>query len=97
MGGDRRCAVELRQDLRRQLLAELDTPLIEAVDVSHTALHEHDVLVQGDQLTQHVRRQSRREDGGARSVPGEHPMRLLVRWNPLGVTSSSVFERQCFT
>src|ERR1043165_9513288 len=45
VAGDRRVAVELRQDLRRQLLAELDAPLIEAVDVPHDALHED--LVQG--------------------------------------------------
>src|SRR4051812_46177515 len=45
----RRVTVELRQDLRRELLAELYAPLIEAVDVPHDALDEDLVLVHRDE------------------------------------------------
>ena len=47
---------QLRADARRQRLAELDAPLVEAVDAPDRALHEHDVLVERDQLAEHLRR-----------------------------------------
>src|SRR4051812_43314047 len=56
VAGDRRVAVELGQDLRSELLAELDAPLIEAVDVPDDALDEDLVLVQRDQRAERARR-----------------------------------------
>ena len=35
--------------------AELDAPLVEAVDVPDRTLHEDRVLVEGDQLAEHGR------------------------------------------
>ena len=48
-------AGDRRRDLLGQLLAELDAPLVEAVDAPHDALGEGDVLVEGDQLSEHRR------------------------------------------
>ena len=47
--GPRRAAFELAQHPRRQGLAELDAPLVEAVDPPEHALDEGLVLVEGDQ------------------------------------------------
>ena len=71
MAGDRRVARELGQDLAGQLLAELDAPLVEAVDVPDHALDEDLVLVERDQRAQAVRRELLVEDRGGRAVAGE--------------------------
>ena len=40
-----------RGNLQGELLAELDTPLVEGIDTPHGTLHEGDVLVQGDEFS----------------------------------------------
>src|SRR3954469_17665332 len=50
-------ALQLGDDSRSKLLAKLDTPLVERVDVPDRALREHAVFVQRDQLAQRLRRQ----------------------------------------
>ncbi len=45
------CAIlQLGQDLRRQLFAEFDTPLVKAVDVPDYSLNKYLVLVDGQNL-----------------------------------------------
>ena len=60
-------------DLLGELLAELDAPLVEAVDAPHHALGEGEVLVERDQLAEHGRRQRGRHDRRGRPVAGEDP------------------------
>src|SRR5262245_5307659 len=55
-------AVELGQDALGEDLAELDTPLIERVDLPDHALREDAVLVQGDELAKRSGRQLLDED-----------------------------------
>ena len=45
-------AFELRHDALGQHFAQLDSPLIERIDVPDRSLHEDLVLVEGDQLAQ---------------------------------------------
>jgi len=69
-------------ELRRQLLAELDTPLIERVDVPDDALHEHLVLVERDELTQRRGIDALGQNQRARPVAGIAAVRItrtLVR------------------
>src|SRR3954469_24369042 len=54
--------LQLGNDLHRQLLAELDSPLIEGVDPPDRALREDAVLVEGDQGAQCVRREAVGQD-----------------------------------
>ena len=58
-----------------ELLAELDAPLVEAVDAPDDALGEGDVLVERDQLAEHRRGQRRGHDRRRRPVAGEHTRR----------------------
>ena len=62
-------------DLLGELLAELDAPLVEAVDAPHHALGEGEVLVERDQLAEHGRGQLGRHDRRGRPVAGEDPGR----------------------
>mgnify|MGYP006211454627 CR=1 FL=1 len=48
MAGDSLVVAQLRQDLVGQLFAQLNAPLVEAVDIPQHALGEDLVLVQGD-------------------------------------------------
>src|SRR5437660_12729484 len=50
-------ALDLGDDALGELLAQLDAPLIEGVDVPDDALGEHAVLVEGDQLAERLGRQ----------------------------------------
>src|SRR5829696_826464 len=61
--------------LEGELLAELDAPLIKAVDAPHHPLDEGDVFIQRDQLPDDGWRQGRRHDRGGGPVAGEHPRR----------------------
>src|SRR5674536_257901 len=61
------------RDLERELLADLDAPLVERVDAPDDALRECDVLVQRDQLPHHARGERRRHDRRGRPVALEHP------------------------
>ena len=70
-------ADQLRGDPVGQLLAQLDAPLVEAVDPPHHALDEHDVFVEGDQLAEHRRRQLRGQDRRRRPVARERAPRLI--------------------
>ena len=73
-----------RGDLLGELLAQLDAPLIVGIQTPHGALDEGDVLVQGDQLTDRERGQSHAEDGGGRTVAGEHAGRNDLFRSALG-------------
>src|SRR5690606_32527723 len=56
----------------RELLAELDAPLIERIDVPDDALGEHLVLVEGEELAQRSRIEPGKENHGARPIAGMH-------------------------
>ena len=58
-----------------ELLAELDSPLIETVDVPDDALGENLVLIQGDEPAKGEGRQAVIEDRHGRSVALEDLMR----------------------
>src|SRR5665811_2189945 len=66
-------ARDRRRDLERELLAELDAPLVERVDAPDDALRERDVLVQRDQLPDNARRERGGHDRRGRPVALEHP------------------------
>lgn len=63
--------LQLLLDLFGQDLAQLDTPLVEGVDVPDSPLGEGDVLVVGDQSTQSGRSDLLGEDGGGGTVTQE--------------------------
>ena len=63
--------LELSLNLLGQRLAELDTPLVEGVDVPDGTLGEGKVLVVGDQSTQSGRGDLLGQDGGGRAVTKE--------------------------
>ena len=69
-------AAELWSYLISKLLAELDPPLVEAVDPPNRALYEHDVLIQCNELAQHRRGQAIGKNHGAWPVARKVPMRL---------------------
>ena len=56
-------------------LAQLDAPLVERVDVPDRALREDGVLVEGDELAEHFRREPLGEDRVRRAVAFENPVR----------------------
>ena len=93
----RRIDRELREDTRGECLAQLDPPLVERVHTPHRPLHEHDVLVQRDQLTDGVGGEFLHQQRGARPVPWEHPVQLLMVGNTLGLhLIECLAERKCF-
>ena len=63
--------IQLRLDLLGEGFAELDAPLVEAVDVPHRALGEGAVFVVGDQGAQGSRGDFLREDGGGGAIAEE--------------------------
>src|SRR4029434_498651 len=69
-----RRALELGDDVLGQHLAELDSPLIERVDVPDAPLGEHAVLVQRDELAERLRREPLCQDGVRRAIALEHPV-----------------------
>lgn len=71
MGAGLAILVELSQDLLRERLAELDTPLVEAVDVPDSALGEGEVLVVDDQGTKRGRCDLIGQDRGGGTVAQE--------------------------
>ena len=74
-----RARLHCRRHRRRELLAELDTPLVERVHVPDHGLHEHLVLVPRDQPPERARPEAREQDHAARPVPDVH----LVRHQPI--------------
>src|SRR5262252_5867849 len=68
-------AIEFRDDALGQHFSQLDSPLVERIDVPHDALRENGVLVEGHQLAECSWRQLLREDGVRRAIAFEHPMR----------------------
>src|SRR5690606_32509878 len=70
---------ELRRDPGRELLAELDAPLVERVDVPDRALREHLVLVERDQSSERGRCQLVEQERVRGAIAGERAM-----WNELG-------------
>src|SRR5215207_2239452 len=71
-------AGELGDDRGGELLAELDAPLVERVDVPDRPLGEHLVLVGRNQLSERERRQPLGKDHVRRVVAGEAAVRLTV-------------------
>ena len=67
-------ALEFRDDALGQHLAQLDTPLIERVDVPDGALGEDTLLVEGDQLAERLGREPIGKNGVRRAVAVENPM-----------------------
>src|SRR3989442_9653719 len=67
-------ALELRDDALGQYLPQLDSPLIERVDVPDDALGEHAVLVERDELSKRFRRQPLGEDRVRRTIALEDPV-----------------------
>src|SRR5437870_3511863 len=57
-----------------QYFAKFHTPLVERVNLPDGALGEHAVLVEGDQLAEHVRRELLGEDRVRRAVALKYPM-----------------------
>src|SRR5438034_11759049 len=80
-----RLALELRNDPLGQHLAQLDSPLIERVDVPDDALGEHAVLVERDELSERLRRQQLGEDRVRGAIPLEDPMRDQTVRRALGL------------
>src|SRR3546814_9416359 len=74
-----RLALQQRQQLAGELLAELDAPLVEGVDAPDAALHEDLVLVEGDEAAEGARVQSAVDQGVARPVPGKDLVRQIGR------------------
>ena len=71
--------LELGNDAARELLAELDAPLIEGVDVPDGGLREDAVLVERDQLAERLRGEALREQRRARAVALEAAVRRRAR------------------
>ena len=70
-----RSTLELGNDLLGQRFAQLDTPLVEGIDLPDRALGEDAVLVERDQLAQCGRRQVVEQDDVRWTVALEQPMR----------------------
>ena len=70
-----RVAFELSDDLLREHLAQLDTPLVEGVDVPDDALGEDGVLVECDQLAEGFGCEDFGEDGIRRAIAFENLVR----------------------
>src|SRR5262245_40301358 len=64
----REFSAEFWDDGERELLPELDAPLVERVDVPHRALGEHTVLVERDELAERVGGEARGKDRGGGAV-----------------------------
>ena len=71
VGGDGPGFFELGEDGLGELLAELDAPLIEGVDVPDDALGENLVLVEGDERAEGARGELGEEDGVGGAIAGE--------------------------
>mmetsp|Transcript_64532 Transcript_64532/g.135441 ORF Transcript_64532/g.135441 Transcript_64532/m.135441 type:complete len:395 (-) Transcript_64532:749-1933(-) len=76
---------QIASDLLRQHLAQLDTPLVEGVDVPDPALNSGSVLVEGQQLAQGVGIANRKEQGERGSVASEGLVGNEVVWHLLGL------------
>ena len=70
-----RLALEFGDDALRQHFAELDTPLIEGIDVPDGALRKYAVLVESDEFAQDFRRQPLGKNGVRWAIAFEHAMR----------------------
>ena len=68
MGGDLLVGLQLRDDAAGELLAELNAPLIEAVDVPDDALDENLVLVHRDESAEGLRGNLLHKNGVRRTV-----------------------------
>ena len=68
MRGHRLVVLQLRKDLSGQLLAQLDTPLIEGENVPDDPLNEDLMFIQGDQLTKAKRGDLLEQEGVSRPV-----------------------------
>ncbi len=79
-----RC-LQLLLDLLRKDLAQLDTPLVERVDVPDSSLGEGHMLVVGDQCTESSGRDLLGKDGGRRAVTKEGLVRDQVFGRALGL------------
>src|SRR5215813_11263109 len=68
-------AFKLRDNALSQHLAQLDTPLVERVNIPNDALRENRVFIKGHELTQHFRRELLGQDRVRWPVALEDPMR----------------------
>src|SRR5512139_144937 len=89
--GERRFlpALELRDDSLGQLLAQLDTPLVERVDAPNRALGKDDVLVKGDEFPKGFGGEPPGENQVGRAVAledpvGDEPIRCALGLDLLG-------------
>src|SRR6266849_2466280 len=82
-------ALEFRDDALSQYFAQLNTPLVERVDVPDDALGEDVVLVESDELAKRFRREPFGEDRIRRAVTledsvGHEPIRRALSFDLLG-------------
>src|SRR5262245_29971325 len=85
--------VELGHDAQREHLAELDAPLIEAVDVPDRALREHAVFIQGDEGSKRVRSRALGENHIGRAFPSKTRNGACQSGTPSAATSSGVLPK----
>ena len=78
-------AVELAENALGELLAELDAPLVEGVDVPDGALNEREVLVVSNQGTESTRGDLLGQDGGCGPVAEESLVRNELIGSALGL------------
>lgn len=78
-------AIELAENALGELLAELDAPLVEGVDVPDGALNERKVLVISDQGTESTRSDLLGQDGGCGPVAKESLVRNELIGSALGL------------
>ena len=77
-------AFEFGDDGLGQHLAELHTPLIEAVDAPHDALGERAMFVQCDKLAEYERRESLRHHHRRRAIAREGLVGDELGGHPVG-------------
>ena len=90
VGGNPPRSAELGQDLLRELLAELDSPLVKGVDAPDDALHEDLVLIHRDQLAERAGGELLEQD----AVGGPVALEVLVRDEPLNPLPGDPLRRE---
>src|SRR5262245_10133882 len=91
-------ALEFRDDLLGQHLAELDPPLIEGVNVPDDAMSEDGVFIERHELTKGGRRELLGENGRRWTIAFEHPVRYQPVQGALGLDCLGCFtESQRFS
>src|SRR5215510_12429025 len=86
-------ALEFRDNPLSQLLAQLDTPLVERVDAPHRALGKDAVLVDSDEFTQGFWGEPLGEDRVRRAVALEDPVGTSQPGVPSALTCFGVLPK----